>query len=190
MARIDDKRSAILAATLDLIAERGFHGTPMSQVAKRSGVSTGIIYHYFEGKDDLIHALYRQVKLAYSEALVAGQVITLPFPDHLERLWLNAFRFYVTHPQETVFLEQYENSPYGHKLSEVMLLDDNMRALAALIEADLQAGLVHVMPLEVLFELTLGVASGLARRQIGGAITLNDETLAWVAAACARSVTA
>jgi AcrR family transcriptional regulator len=53
-----DKREAILEAMLDLIVERGFHDAPMSVLAKRSGASPGVIYHYFPSKDDLIHAVY------------------------------------------------------------------------------------------------------------------------------------
>ena len=59
-----DKRTAILQATFDLVAERGFHQTPMSLVAKRSGVSAGIIYHYFDNKEDLIRQLYWHIKAA------------------------------------------------------------------------------------------------------------------------------
>ncbi len=58
MERVDDKRAAILAATLRLISKNGFHGTAMSKVAKEAGVSAGIIYHYFDSKDELMDELY------------------------------------------------------------------------------------------------------------------------------------
>ena len=57
-----DKREAILEAMLDLIVERGFHDAPMSVLAKRSGASAGVIYHYFPSKDELIRAVYERVK--------------------------------------------------------------------------------------------------------------------------------
>lgn len=57
-----DKRETILEAMLDLIVERGFHDAPMSLLAKRSGASAGVIYHYFPSKDDLIHAVYLRVR--------------------------------------------------------------------------------------------------------------------------------
>ena len=49
-----DKRCAIIRATLDLVAEQGFHGAPMAAVAERAGVAAGTIYRYFESKDLLI----------------------------------------------------------------------------------------------------------------------------------------
>src|SRR5690348_2500554 len=45
-----DKRCAIIRATLELVAEHGFHGAPMALVAERSGVAAGTIYRYFESK--------------------------------------------------------------------------------------------------------------------------------------------
>ena len=62
MEQVTDKKQAIFDATLRLISENGFHGTAMSKVAKEANVSTGIIYHYFESKDDLIAELYRHAK--------------------------------------------------------------------------------------------------------------------------------
>ena len=49
-----DKRTAIFESTLALVREQGFHGTPMSQVAKKAGVAAGTLYLYFESKDHLI----------------------------------------------------------------------------------------------------------------------------------------
>lgn len=184
---VTDKRSAILEATLDLVAENGFHGTPMSQVAKRSGVSAGIIYHYFENKDDLMQALYADIKARWSAAVMAGEPHNEPYPDHLVHIWLNSFHFYANHPRETAFLEQFENSPYGHNWDEASF-DENMQQLYALIQEDFRTGIVREMPLVVLYQMTIGVAIGLAKQQIAGAIELSDDDLEGIARACLRSI--
>lgn len=187
----NDKRRAILNATLDLVAERGFHNAPVSQVAKRSGVSTGIIYHYFANKDDLIHALYRHIKAEYGAALMAGEPQHQPWPDHLLRMWRNAYNFYITHPQATAFIEQFENSPfYENWYAEGVFDDDNMRTLAQLIEGDIERGVLRPLPLEVLYELTLGVAVGIAKRHLSGSINADEALLELVASACRRAVEA
>ena len=72
MDQVEDKRTAILEATLRLISQYGFHGTAMSKVAKEAGVSAGIIYHYFASKDALIDELYRTLKRRSSQAMLAG----------------------------------------------------------------------------------------------------------------------
>lgn len=56
----DSRRAALIAATQDIIAERGLQGTNVRDIAARAGVTGGLIRHYFAGKDDLIQATYRQ----------------------------------------------------------------------------------------------------------------------------------
>ncbi len=52
--------SAILEAASDLLASGGVQALSMRQVAERVGVSATAIYHYFKGKDDLVHRVVRQ----------------------------------------------------------------------------------------------------------------------------------
>jgi AcrR family transcriptional regulator len=44
---------------LELFAEKGFHATPMSQVAKEAGVSKGLAYNYFESKQDILDEIIK-----------------------------------------------------------------------------------------------------------------------------------
>jgi AcrR family transcriptional regulator len=49
--------AAILDAAARLFAERGFHATSMSAIAKQAGVSKGLPYNYFDRKDDILEAI-------------------------------------------------------------------------------------------------------------------------------------
>ncbi len=182
-----DKRRAILNATLDLIAEHGFHGTSMSMIVKRSQVSAGIIYHYFLNKDDLIVALYDEVKVDFTRAMLIGAPQTLPYPDRLKRVWRNAYWYAASHPQETSFIEQFENSPYIHTWKHDESNEDT-RTLYALIEQDMASGHIQRMSMEVLYVLTIGVAVNLAKRQIAGSVIVDETLLEQVATACLRAV--
>jgi AcrR family transcriptional regulator len=185
-----DKRETILQAALELIAEHGFHGAPMSAVAQRAGVSAGIIYHYFASKEDLIHALYKQVKTDFSRALLPSRPQALPLPDTFQQIWLNAYHFYRTHPHEARFLEQYKQSPFyqaGRQPAELMEGGD-FAFFAELFEGDRAERPFKDLPFDVLYELTLGVAICIARRHTTDANALSDEMLARIAAACWQAV--
>lgn len=52
-----DKEEAIFSAALKTIKEKGFHKARMSDIAKRAGISYGLVYHYFESKEDLFDAI-------------------------------------------------------------------------------------------------------------------------------------
>src|ERR1700678_447656 len=51
------RRAQIIECAIDAIAELGFAQASLAQIAKRAGVSTGVILYYFAGKDELIRAV-------------------------------------------------------------------------------------------------------------------------------------
>lgn len=59
--RPDARPAEILAAALELFAERGFSATRMEDVAKRAGLSKAGVYLYFEDKMALLKALVTEM---------------------------------------------------------------------------------------------------------------------------------
>lgn len=112
---ISGKREAVLNSTLALIKEHGFHGTPMSQIAKQAGVAAGTIYHYFDSKETLIVALYIHVKNKLAIAMVAGDDDQKTYKERFFNFMINQYNFYVENENSFIFLEQYVNSPYAKK---------------------------------------------------------------------------
>ena len=53
----DKTRAAILSASTQLFAEKGFIGASISDIAEIVGVSKSSIYHYFPSKEAILHAL-------------------------------------------------------------------------------------------------------------------------------------
>ena len=185
-----DKRATILQAALELIAERGFHGAPMALVAQRAGVSAGIIYHYFASKEELIHALYQHVEADFNRALLAGSPQSLPIAEAFKQIWLNAYRFYRTHPYEARFLEQYKHSPF-HKAPDTPIelsADDDFAFLNRVFAADPADRPIKDLPFDVIYELTLGVAAGVAHRHTIDDSAIADALLEQIAEACWQAV--
>ncbi len=55
----ESRRSALIAATQDLVAEGGPGAATVRAIAERAGVTPGLIRHYFQSKDELTRAAYR-----------------------------------------------------------------------------------------------------------------------------------
>ena len=51
-----EQTDSILSIAAEEFAEKGFAGTAVSSIAKRVGVSVGVIYKYYAGKEDLFNA--------------------------------------------------------------------------------------------------------------------------------------
>ncbi len=56
----ETKSQLILNTALRLFAERGFYATTVSSIAKEAGVSKGLMYNYFESKDEILVILFEQ----------------------------------------------------------------------------------------------------------------------------------
>jgi TetR/AcrR family fatty acid metabolism transcriptional regulator len=52
-----DKEAVIFRAALRMIKEKGFHKARMSDIAREAGISYGLVYHYFNNKEDLFDAI-------------------------------------------------------------------------------------------------------------------------------------
>lgn len=114
--RPEDKREAVLQAARDLIARNGFYAAPMSQVAKEANVAAGTIYHYFDSKEELIDELYRIHRDKVAAELSRLDDPTLAFAERFRQVFLGLYAYYIEHPAEYQFIEQYANSPFYLRL--------------------------------------------------------------------------
>ncbi|WP_210465795.1 MULTISPECIES: TetR/AcrR family transcriptional regulator [Rufibacter] len=112
MEIIAEKKKAILESTLKLIKENGFHGTPMSMVAKRAGVAAGTIYHYFDSKDTLIMDLFAYTQQQVQEAVHKDLREGMDLKENFFLRWISRCQFYIQHPDVLFFIEQFVSSPY------------------------------------------------------------------------------
>ena len=55
-----EKKKKILNAAIELFIQYGFHATSTSKVAKRAGVSEGLIFRHFESKRGLLQAILEE----------------------------------------------------------------------------------------------------------------------------------
>jgi TetR/AcrR family transcriptional regulator, transcriptional repressor of aconitase len=72
------RRREILAAAAACFARDGFHRTSVQDIVRESGLSAGLIYRYFTGKDDMIAAIVtewhedRAAAIATTQDILAG----------------------------------------------------------------------------------------------------------------------
>lgn len=50
----EERKTSIMEAALEVFAEKGFETASISLIANRAGISKGLIYNYFESKEELI----------------------------------------------------------------------------------------------------------------------------------------
>jgi AcrR family transcriptional regulator len=75
--KVEDRREQIIDAAMRVFAQKGFVRASNRDVAQEAGITTGLIYYYFESKEDLLRAVL--------EARSPVQVITQITPEVLEQ---------------------------------------------------------------------------------------------------------
>ncbi|MBQ3219042.1 MAG: TetR/AcrR family transcriptional regulator [Clostridia bacterium] len=74
-----EKKNKIIEAGYELFSEVGYYGTNTVEIAKRAGVSTGIVYGYFQDKRDiLICVLEIYINKVFEPILKAFDKLTAP----------------------------------------------------------------------------------------------------------------
>ena len=53
-----DKRRVILDAAVRVFARQGFHTCRVADIADEAGVAYGLVYHYFDSKDEVLNELF------------------------------------------------------------------------------------------------------------------------------------
>lgn len=88
-ARTQVQRERILSAAQSCFVEHGFHAASMSKIAETAGMSPGLIYRYFDGKNAIILAIIeRQLGLARADiATLDANTDLVPIFERLFEAW-------------------------------------------------------------------------------------------------------
>ena len=174
--RIADKREEIMRAALEIIAEQGFHGAPMAEIAEKAGVAAGTIYRYFENKDVLITELHRELEERIMAVLQKEYPSGKPLRERFLYLNQRLLRFFIGHPLHFRYMEQYFNSPFGITMHRDKLLGKSGKPdlLREIFQEGVSQQILKDFPVVVLFSLAFGPMIILMRDHILGFITLDD----------------
>src|ERR1700723_676669 len=104
--RSEDKRNAILDAATRLFAERGLTAAPTSEISKLAGVAEGTLFTYFKTKDDLVNALYREIKLELADAMMSDFPRRASVRRRFQHVWDRYAEWGIANPQQYKVLQQ------------------------------------------------------------------------------------
>ena len=177
MEDLADKKQAIFESALDLIKDRGFHGSPMSLVAKNAGVAAGTIYHYFASKEQLICELYDYNVVRMIDVIAQSLEEDVPYKEKFFSMWNNLYRFYVKQPNVLIFFEQFVNSPFNADKSPKAFRGK----LYSFFTEGVKSGHIKSIKPEILLVLVMGSISTTAKLHLFGHVPLTKSDLQRIA---------
>lgn len=173
-----------------MLAEQGFHGAPMSLIAKRAGVAAGTIYCHFSGREELINEIYRQAEDKVTAAVTTAIDSSWPLREQFIGAGTALLGYFIANPLCFRYIEQYHNSPYGISLRKDRLLghSGNQNVFEELFRKGVSTGILKNLPVSTLFALAFGPMIFLARDHITGIAPLNDDAITRCIEACWDSI--
>jgi AcrR family transcriptional regulator len=74
----DERREKILAGALSLFASKGLSATRISDISAKTGMSQGLVYHYFPSKEDIFVKLIGDALAKMNEAALNLEKMEIP----------------------------------------------------------------------------------------------------------------
>ena len=107
------RRDQLVDCTIDAIAELGFARASVGEVARRAGISKGVVTYHFAAKNDLIGAVIADVLASMREYLEPRfrAAEPLQFPERFIAAYVAGWAgYYRTHAREVLALSRIYNS--------------------------------------------------------------------------------
>ena len=153
------RKIAIKFAALDCFLENGFTATSMADIRKRSGATTGSIYHFYAGKGALALELLDESLASWGDATARLTPSETP-RDRVRGSVLGLLDWARTEPGQFRFMDELRALVRTHPELEKSAerLHEGERSAAALYAFWTRSGAVRPLPYPVAHALMLGPA--------------------------------
>ncbi|MNC25448.1 HTH-type transcriptional repressor Bm3R1 [compost metagenome] len=181
-------QKAVLETTLALIIEKELQATSMSLIAKKSGISTGSIYHYFESKEAIVNELYKGIVSFNGQVVLEGFFTDEPVRTRLERAWENLIRLSLKYPQGFQFIEQYSFSPYIYDEVKKSAYEEGWcKPLEKVYQEAIDAKLFRAMEPKFMVQMHYGSIVYTVKASLNHYLTMDEEVIRGLLDSCWKS---
>jgi TetR/AcrR family transcriptional regulator, fatty acid metabolism regulator protein len=82
----EEKRRQILDAAVRTFAVKGYHASRVGDIAEEAGVAYGLVYHYFESKEDVLESIFRETWTELLAAIRDVETADVPAAEQLRQV--------------------------------------------------------------------------------------------------------
>lgn len=107
-------QEGILKAAKELFIQQGYHATPIISIAEHAGISKGLLYNYFKGKEGLLETMVDRRIGSIAEVMNRARELKTP-AEQLEYIILEAIDNVYEKPEEYRFYLHLQTQPEADK---------------------------------------------------------------------------
>lgn len=168
-SEMTEKQRSILRASIKLFAEKGFHASSTSEIAKEAGVAEGTIFRHYKSKKDILLAVVAPVLVKFAAPFILkdireileeqtqksfAQIVTELYRNRLDLINANAKHIRIL-LQEAFFHDEIREA----LITNVFQVAKGMAQ--KLIEQKIDTGELRPLPSEAVFRAVLSSLIGL-----------------------------
>jgi TetR/AcrR family fatty acid metabolism transcriptional regulator len=152
----EPRERAILAAAVEVLARKGYHGCRIADVAREAGVAYGLVYHYFRNKDALLETVFRAGWGEFVGGIRAAAEPDRPLDEGMRALVGVVFDAWLREPRAVrVLILEIARGP-GGRINRQKLFEEVVGVLRGLFEraharGELREGLAPQLAAVLLF---------------------------------------
>jgi AcrR family transcriptional regulator len=158
------RRSEILEQAEKIFSAKGFHETTMAEIADAAGFSTGSLYHFFSGKEELYSVmLTEKVQLMYAEIAEAVNR-QHDSRDKIKAIVISHFEYVEQHIDFYRLLVGHESGLRSEGLKKLreLILEEHRRHVGyieGLLEEGIQQRVLRTLDTKSLANALMGIIS-------------------------------
>jgi AcrR family transcriptional regulator len=154
-------RTALIASARRLFADRGYADVGTEEIASDAGVTRGALYHHFDGKRDLLRAVYEQIEAGFA-GRVAGALTGGESPLEVMHAGAEMFLDAALEPEVQRIVLLDAPSVLGWEEWRAIGFNYGLGLLEATLTAAIEAGEIAPQPVRPLAHALLGALDEVA----------------------------
>jgi AcrR family transcriptional regulator len=177
--KLKDRYNSILDAAQRAFVENGFEASSITQIAAAADVSEGLIYRYFENKNDLLH---RMLEAFYARFVTKIQAVIATEGDFETRLHLLLHAHFQAYADDAdlcrLFIAEVRSSnPNSHP--DLLAIDKRYGTLfMRFVQNGIRDGSIRPeLDPRLVRDLIWGVLENAARRRLNGRVPLDVDVM-------------
>lgn len=172
------RRRRIREAAVVVFANKGYHDARVSDIAREAGVAHGLVYHYFDGKEQLLQDVFRRTWLHIEQGLRTiergGGTAAEQLAD-IVRLLLGSYRM----SPELVRVVVLEVTRSGHLRAQVDEIAEAFKIIERIIVAGQEGGQLRAdIPARLVSFVFWGAVDEVLTGWVFGTLPGTDEDVA------------
>ncbi|MFH7017262.1 TetR/AcrR family transcriptional regulator [Flavobacterium sp. FlaQc-47] len=174
-----DKKEKILNSVFVLTGKQGLASVTISGISKTAGIAAGTLYIYFKNKEEVVQLAYAAVEDKMTQAMYRDFDINVPIRQSLKQIYINMLNYRLNNYDETVFIDQYQQSGYiqinfAKQLAEY---EKQNKPLYNLLEKGQQEGIIKAVDAIILISFFDGAVRSCSTGIIQKLFPLNQQLI-------------